>query len=295
MQASQPRTRDTMIASASVQSTPRVSIVLSSYKGGGDHFGNAKFTGVAEPAPPSAELSPAQISALTRRAIELGNFPNSDLRRVIGKDESVVLLVNRHADSNVVSTVIGMLKENKAGNRITVVTDAPRKFGSDVVLDISSAETVQMPAPGVWSRRDVTYRIPKILIDCDRLISIAPLQMEGGRLSLTIDNYRTLVRGSNDSKEALDVTALDLFGFHPAEFAVLGGPWLIRDGKQIRHNLVLAGSVAPAVDTIGAAILNVKPQAVGLLQTANERGLGESKPGSIWTLGNEIKDARAAS
>ena len=57
-----------------------------------------KFAGVPEPRPPDAELTEAQIRALTRRAIELGNHPNTNLRRLIGRDEAVVLLVNRDAE-----------------------------------------------------------------------------------------------------------------------------------------------------------------------------------------------------
>ena len=67
-----------MAAGATVQRTPRVAVVLSSHKGGGDHFGNAKFTGLEEPRPPADELSDVQLRALTRRALELGNHPIED-------------------------------------------------------------------------------------------------------------------------------------------------------------------------------------------------------------------------
>ena len=152
-----------------------------------------------------------------------------------------------------------------------------------------------MPAPGVWSRRDVSYRIPKAMLDCDRLISIAPLKIDKGRPSLTVDNYRTLLGTAQASDASPDITALDLFGFHPADYVVLGGTHVLRNGSRIRHNLVLAGAIATAADAVGAAVLNVNPEAVPHLQTANERGLGHAKLDGIWTLGNEIKDARIAS
>jgi hypothetical protein len=284
-----------MIASATVQRVPRVGIVLSSYKGGGDHFGNATFTGVPEPRPPEAELTDTQLRALTRRAIELANHPNTNLRRIVGREEAVMLLVNRHTEPAVVSAVIEIVKENAAGSRITIVSDAASRFSGAQVVDVASAPSVRMPAPGVWSRREVTYRIPKVLIDSDRLISIAPLNVQNGRPSLTMDNYRTLLPADSAPNDPPDVTALDLYGFLPAEFVVLGGSHVVRDGNKVRHNLVLAGYVPVAVDTIGAAVLNLKPGSVRLFQTAKERGFGESSLGAIWTLGNEIKDARVPS
>ena len=40
-----------------------------------------------------------------------------------------------------------------------------------------------------------------------------------------------------------DVVAMDLFGFHPAEYAVLGGTHVLRNGSKVRHNLILAGPI----------------------------------------------------
>jgi hypothetical protein len=292
MQAAAKPTRDTVVASATVQRTPRVGIVLSSYKGGGDHFGNAKFDGVPEPRPPGSELNDAQLRALTRRALELGNHPNTRWRRVIGRDESVLLLVNRYAEPGVVSAVVDALNEQAQGVRITVVSDAAKRFAAPTLVDIASAESMRMPAPGVWSRRDVTFRIPKAILQCDKVISIAPLRIENGRPSLSIDNYRLLSSGEKSGGSSLDVDAIDLFGFHPAEFAVLGGTHVLRDGKRVRHNLVLAGPIPTAVDVVGAAILNVKADAVPLLGMAGKRGFGDPDLDAVWTIGNEIEDAR---
>jgi hypothetical protein len=292
MQAKQQSRRDTMVASATVQRTPRVGIVLSSYTGGGDHFGNAKFTGVPEPRPIDAELTDAQLRALTRRAMELGNHPNSSLRRIISRNDSVLLLVNRHTAPAVVSAVVEMLKESAEGIQITTLSDGGSKFSGASVVDVSGANALKMPAPGVWSRRDVEYRIPKAVLECDRLISIAPLQLDKDRPSLTIDNYRTLAATDDNSGKALDLAAMDLFGFHPAEYAVLGGSHVFRNGGRLHHNLVLAGAVPTSVDAVGAAILGLKPEAVSVIETANERGFGESNLDVIWTLGNEIEDAR---
>src|SRR5687767_2559384 len=158
MQANRRATRDTVVASATVQRTPRVGVVLSSYKGGTDDYGKAKFEGLAEPRPPREELTDAQLRAMTRRAIDFGNHPTGGLRRIVSRGEAVLLLVNRNAEPVVVSAVIEMLNEDAPGSRITVISDAPKTFAGVQSIDVTSAESMRMPAPGVWSRRDVEDR-----------------------------------------------------------------------------------------------------------------------------------------
>jgi uncharacterized protein (DUF362 family) len=293
MQAGQRVRRDTVVAGATVQRTPRVGIVLSSYKGGGDHFGNAKFTGLAEPRPPNGELSDAGLRALTRKAIELGNHPTASLRRIVNRGDVVLLLVNRDADPAVVSAVVEMVNDTAAGSNISILSGNAARFPGAKAIELSSAETMRMPAPGIWSRRDIQYRVPKAILECDRLISIAPLRIENGRPSLALDNYRSMAKEDVKAGDA-DVVAMDLFGFHPAEYAVLGGTHVFRDGSRVRHNLVLAGPIASAVDAVGASILGVKPQQLPMLQMAGKRGFGEPDLDLVWTLGNEIEEARVA-
>jgi uncharacterized protein (DUF362 family) len=294
MQAQQTARRDTVIAGATVQRTPRVGVVLSSYKGGGDHFGNAKFAGVAEPRPSGDELSDAQLRALTRRAVELGNHPTASLRRIVARGDAVLLLVNRYAEPAVVSAVIELVNDAAPGSAITILSENPARFSGAKLVDVSAAESARMPAPGIWSRRDVTYRVPKAVLECDKLISITPLKIENGRPSLTLDNYRSITSKDDVASGSPDVVAMDLFGFHPAEYAVLGGTHVLRNGGRVRHNLVLAGPIASAVDAVGASVLGAKPQELPILQAAGKRGFGAPDIDLIWTLGNEIEEARLA-
>jgi hypothetical protein len=48
------------------------------------------------------------------------------------------------------------------------------------------------------------------------------------------------------------------------------------------------------VDAVGTSVLNVKPAAVRLLQVAGQR-YGKTDVSDIWTIGNEIEDARLQS
>jgi hypothetical protein len=283
-----------VVAGATVQRTPRVGIVLSSYAGGTDDYGKVKFAGLAEPRPTREQLSGAQLGAITRRAIDFGNHPAGGLKRIIGRGETVVLLVNRDAESAVVSAVIDTLNQDAPGSRIAILSEDPKKFPGAESISISSAASMRMPAPGVWSRRDIVYRVPKTVLECDRLISIAPLKIENGRPSLSIDNYRAIASPEGGAAGSADVVAMDLFGFHPAEYVVLGGSQVIRNGSKVRHNLVLAGPLPAAVDAVGAAILGTKPEEVSVLQMAAKRGFGEPNLNLVWRLGNKVEEARVA-
>lgn len=279
MQAQQRRSSDTPVAAASEDRTARVGIILSSFKGGEDHFGGTKFAPLKDPRPVNAELTPAQVKEMTRRAIELGSERRGSVERIVARDDWTVLLVSRHTDPNVTAAVQDILREHGRGQKLTVVT-----------VEEAHAETMQMPAPGVWARADATYRVPKAILHCDKLITIAPLRIENGRPSLAIDNYRAAVKPVTPAGSP-DVAAIDAFCFHPADYAVLGGTLVLKDGKSIRHNLVIASPFANAADAVGTAILGGEPKQAPLLELANTRGFGDPTLDVIWMRGNEIEEA----
>jgi hypothetical protein len=283
---------DTFIAGPTADRTERVGMIPSTFAGGEDHFGGTKFASLPEPRPVDAELTPEQTRQMTRRAIELGNVRQGGLDRIVGRDDWTLLLVGRGTDPNVVAAVVELLRERQRAKRLTIASRDRFAIEGAEFVDLANADAMEMPAPGVWSRRDVTYRVPAAVLHCDRLISVTPLRMTAGRPSLAIDNYRDAAQAHSPAAGLPDTVAIDLFGFHVADYAVLGGTQIFRDGKATRHNLVIAGASAVAVDTVGAAVLGFKPAVLPLLQVAARRGYGEPDAESIWTRGVEIEDAR---
>src|SRR5690242_20469579 len=63
---------ESMLASATVDNTPRIGIVLSSFAGSVEHDGTP-IQGLADPQPVDKELTHAQVEAMLRRALELGS------------------------------------------------------------------------------------------------------------------------------------------------------------------------------------------------------------------------------
>jgi uncharacterized protein (DUF362 family) len=91
----------------------------------------------------------------------------------------------------------------------------------------------------------------------------------------------------------------DLFSFHPADYAILGGEWGIEGdapfgprAAAVRHNLVLAGANAVALDAVGASVMGFVPSRIRHLELAANRGLGVIEIDSIWTRGNTIDEAK---
>jgi uncharacterized protein (DUF362 family) len=320
---------ETVVASATRDETPRVAIVLSSFTGSEDHDGT-KHKGLADPQPVTADLTAAQIDAMARKAIELGVGPKGGLETLIANDEWVVIKTNiaacygtgsyvpgMAADLRVVQSLIAFLVEHKCGARITIAegsavdgwaTDWGGAFGGlsyrkmvdefakkhpgiqfDIV-DLNFDGAVEMPSPANPQR---SYRVPKTIQQCDRLISVCPLktQREMG-VALSMENYLGIAPESR-KPGTLEQTAVELFSFHPADYAIIGGCWGVgSEGASVHHNVIVAGANAVAVDAVGASIMGYKPSGIKYFEIAERRGFGGSDTDLIWTRGNEIEQAR---
>ncbi|MGA9623467.1 MAG: hypothetical protein WBQ65_03275, partial [Bryobacteraceae bacterium] len=110
-------------AGATVDTTPRVGIVLSSFTGSEDHDGT-KIQGLADPSPVNAELSAGQIDAMLRKAISLGTSRRGGLTGIVASDDWVVIkpriqtdpyLRGSVTDLRVVRSLIEFLVEHKCG------------------------------------------------------------------------------------------------------------------------------------------------------------------------------------
>ena len=133
----------------------------------------------------------------------------------------------------------------------------------------------------------------KTIQQCDKLISVAPLRTDRkAGVSLSIMNYRGIAPNGFSTGEPEEV-AVDLFSFHPADYAVVGGSWGIEgDGESVHHNVVIAGANAVAVDAVSAAVMGFDPSAIRHLRLAERKGFGGWDTDVVWTRGNEIEAAR---
>ena len=326
----QKKPDDTIIASPTQDATPRVGIVLSSFKQGEDHDGT-KIPGLRDPRPPGAPLTSAQLDAMVRKAIDLAALRSKEFAEVVDPEDWVVIkphIPSRETaaavtDPRIVRTVISYLAERKRGLRFTVaeafdgwtadwggafdglsyravVDELARRFPGRrfEIADLNAADTLELPVPGKALARNNpsgSYRIPKIIQQCDRLISLAPLATDAAAgVSLSIKNYFGIAPKNDLAKlGSPDEVMIDLFGYRPADLAIVGGSMGIEGGgAAVHHNLLVAGMKAVAVDSVAAATMGFNPADLRFLALGEKKGFGAWDLDEIWTRGNDVDEAK---
>ncbi|MEZ5401780.1 MAG: DUF362 domain-containing protein [Bryobacteraceae bacterium] len=238
-------------------------------------------------------------------------------------------------DPRLVSSLLRYLTERKLGRRFSIVAGPPYRGPWDLpwnsnfdgagyraiidalakahpalrfeLIDLNTAPSLEMPVEGRFfasrNSRGV-YHVPRVLRECDKVISIAPLATAPDvGASLTILNYLGFGPGEQygyPKRRLLELgrageVALDLFSFHPADYAIAGGPFAGEAGAGTRrHNVLVAGTNAPAVDAVGAAVMGLDSAATPYLDLAVQRGYGVADSYSIWTRGVEIDEVKSS-
>ena len=370
-QAQKPKPDESVTATATQQKTPRVGIVLSSFKGAEDHDGT-KMAALADPRPPDADLTSTQIDAWVRKAIELGNTPTGGLPAIVSEEDWIVIKVNvagcygitaemkgggvyrpyvpgMVTDPRIVQSLIGFLTEKKLGGRISVVegaeewvakdrsklptdgwtTDWGGAFGGVTyqgmiadfqkkypsvkfdLFDLNYEETMEMPVPNdamAKNNKAGTYHLAKTYLHCDKVISVAPLKTHSKLgVALSLANYLGLAPGGKYGfpKDKLyelgdlNEIVVDLYSYHPADYAILGGCFGIEGdgpsapgGKSVHYNILLSGANGPAVDTIAAKIMGFDPDKLKYLALAEKKGFGGHDADVVWTRGNDPDEVK---
>jgi uncharacterized protein (DUF362 family) len=324
---------ESMLASATWSATPRAGIVLSSFAGGEEHDGT-KLAGLADPQPVDKPLTPAQITALLRKAMELasrapaGSGGGGGGRRRSqgqgpGSDEWAVILITLNptvsTDPQLVAAYLEDQASQRRGKRFTIAAGStlPPAYATLVAsltkrypqilfdtVDLSKDAFIESPSirrTFAKNNPQGLYAIANTIRECDRVVSIAPLQVSRTTgVALAVANYWAVAPPSayGPRKEKLaslgdpvDVLT-DLYLHRPADYAIVGGSVHQDAGGPVHHNIVIAGSNAVSVDSIGAAVMGFDPEKLPLLDRLEARGFGVISPDSIWTRGNEIEQAR---
>jgi hypothetical protein len=296
---------DTTIAGATQDPTPRVGILLSNFKEGEEHDGT-KIPGLKDPQPPGAELTPAQFEAWVRRSIDLGSRKSAEVYQVVEPEDWMVIKTQPRADPRIVSIVVSYFAEHKRGMRFTIVDRlaqgadwAPEypKMVSELgakfprirleLLDLKSAAAADI---AVADRPEVAYNLPKIIQQCDRFVTIAPLATDPKLgVSLSVGNYAGLTTKPITTDEAL----IDLLSYRDADLALVGGCIGYEgDGAQVHHNVLISGMKAVAVDSIAASVMGFKPADLPYLAMGQKRGYASWDPDEIWMHGSDLEEAR---
>ena len=359
-----------IVASATVDTTPRVAIVLSSFRQGADHDGTP-VRGLEHPRPVDADLNSSEIEAMVHKAIELAATRGGDLASTVEPDAWVVIkthipscfglaseagdgaiqqpyIQGAVTDPRIVRAVISYLAERKRGLRFTVaegsagwlpsekskspvdgwntewggafgglsyrklVEDCSRRFPGIrfEIADLNFADAIELPVRGKALARNNprnSYTVPKLIQQCDRLISVAPMATDpASGVSLSVANMLGIAPGSRygfPKAELMklgsaDEVMIDLSSYHPADFAIVGGCYGVEGeglgpgAASVHHNVVIAGAKAVCVDTVAAAVMGFDAADLPFLKLGERKGFGIRDVDGIWIRGNEIEEAR---
>lgn len=198
---------ESVTASATRGSVPRVGVVASSFDGGEEHDGT-KIPGLADPRPLDAELTDEQLDALVVKAMDLGLLTRRSRRFFEDMDPSedwVVMLVRGEdgppgsgTDPRVARSVLRTLVKLGRGKRFTIARGSAREidgFSGDwrrlvadmnrfapalrfELVDLNNDAWIEAPTfdRHMASRNPTgSYAVAKTIRECDRVISVAPL------------------------------------------------------------------------------------------------------------------------
>jgi uncharacterized protein (DUF362 family) len=220
---------ESVTASATRSSVPRVGIVASSFAGGEEHDGT-KISGLAEPCPIDAALTDAQLDALVVKAMDLGQLIRSSRRgsrRRSSSEDWVVVLIRGEdgppgsgTDPRVARTVVRTMAELGQGKRFTIARGSATKidgFSDDwqrlvadmkrqapaarfELLDLNDDEWLEAPTfdRHLASRNPKgLYAVARTIRQCDRVVSLAPLATDAlTGVALAASNYWGVAPGS---------------------------------------------------------------------------------------------------
>jgi len=173
------------------------------------------------------------------------------------------------------------------------------------IVDLNFDEVVERVVPGrplAKNNAAGRYFLPKTILECDRLISVAAMKVNAVGASLSIKNYFGIGPGSRygfpkgklhelgDPSEVM----VDLFSFHPADYAMVGGCFGVEGDDQlnVHHNVIVAGGNAVAVDAAAVAVMGFAPVEMSFLRNASANGFGTYDLALIRTEGTTLEEAR---
>lgn len=143
-----------------------------------------------------------------------------------------------------------------------------------------------------------TYTIAKVIHQCDKIVSIAPLKTDARTgVALTFNNFLGIAPAAKYgfpksgllNLGTLDEVMVDLQSYHPADFSILGGSFGVEgDGPAgpgatpVHYNVLVAGMRPAAVDAVAATLMGFEPQDLPYLALAEKLDYGAARIKDIW-------------
>ena len=212
-------------------------------------------------------------------------------------------------DARVVEGIIKFLEENSLGNimigegsgmantmrafKVAGIDEVARRWEVDLI-DLNDDEYVVAEVPSPLALK--TVRIAKTALN-SAIISVPKLKLHRmAGVTLSLKNLMGVVSPKGQIHRSLGKKIADLASLVKPRLAVIdgiiGGEGHELAGRPVEMNLVIAGLDPVAVDTVGAAVMEVNPERVEHIILAAKKELGVCNLNKIKVVGEPIEKVK---
>jgi uncharacterized protein (DUF362 family) len=176
---------------------------------------------------------------------------------------------------------------------------------------VKAGDPLPVPDPNqtgiTWYQRPEGYYVSKTLLEVDKLVNVAAMKTHNtpGITLLHkqyVGTYMQRAYGEqSNSKAGLHQYgdenvlrgALDLFSYRPTDYGLLESFWGTEGrgpqwGKNVQHNIVIAGGDPVAVDAVGAVAMGYNPADLEFLHLSAAKGFGTYDLDHIRIAGDSL-------
>ena len=185
---------------------------------------------------------------------------------------------------------------------------------------VRAGDPLQVPDPnhtgiGGYQRPEAGYYVSKTLLDVDKLVNIPAMKTHDiPGITLLHKNYvgtfmqraygdrgtlkmklHTFIPGVGN--EQVPAGFVDLFTYRPTDYGIIEGFWGTEGrgpqwGKNVNHNVVIAGGDPVATDAVGASVMDYNPDDLWFLRYSAAKGFGTYDLDNIQVVGTPIAEVR---
>ena len=214
-------------------------------------------------------------------------------------------------DSRVIEGIVKFLRERKIeeiiigeGSGFGDTFQAFKVAGVDAVaerygvrlIDLNKDEFVEVCPPNPFSLKNVSVAktaLESIIISVPKLKPhrIATVTLSLKNMMGVLASKGTMHAGLSLSEKIADLASVVTPSLSVID-GIIAGEGHETSGNPVKTNLVIAGVDPVAVDSVGAAVMSVRPTSVKHLVFAAEKGLGTCRLEEITVLGQSIESVK---